>query len=90
MPWIFQNSTCLKRGQNLEFKTVIAETRDNFDFKVTVDGEEVPNDGSSMRIYTRKISQLPGQYKALVRVEFTNKNGRKEVQDQIIKYEVIK
>lgn len=90
IPFILQNSTCFRPGQELEVKATIGEIRNSLDFTLSIDGELVPNNLNTSVRYSKKVPNEPGKYKSVARFEYTTKYGRKEVENKIIEYEVIK
>jgi hypothetical protein len=90
IPLLTQNSSYFKQGDELRITAAVGIVRDDFDFRLSVDGKAINHEGDNTAIYSITIADKPGTYSLPVSIEYVDRFGNKQKQIENIKYTVLK
>jgi GldM N-terminal domain len=87
---IGQNTTKLQVGKKLIITAGMGAYTRKGAPKIKINNKQIELESGGIAEYEMKITSKPGKYKIPVVVDFTDENGYKRNQSQIVEYEVVK
>lgn len=86
---VVQNTTILKRGEELEISAGIGSFAVNASPEFTINNKRIANIDNAVASYKVQITKPAGKYSIPVKIEFTSPNGTREIMEREINYTVI-